>query len=326
MGNTWSVNGALGGPLDHGRPEPAVAAVRLPVPHVDPDDPAADALSHADALDPQALLGKLPEGASDSVEVHLARCRAHLALGEHAAATEDASRAAETGADRTWRTGWHEGLLALARNDLEVAELRFGEVYQVMPGEAAPKLALGYCAESRGDLGRAEGHYQAVWSRNRHDISAAFGLARVRLARGERAQAVLVLDGVPKVSRHADAADIAAVMILAARVGEHDPEAADLLDAARRLRGIYLDGGAVHGEARVRLTTVIREAAFDWAHRHHDALSADDALVFGDRTDENGLRLLLEQSYRELSRQARNAEAHGVLVDRANTFRPLTVL
>jgi serine/threonine-protein kinase PknG len=306
-----------------------VAALRLPVPHVDPTVAAADVLSAADELAPRALLGKLSDGVADSVDVQLTRCRAHLAMGGLDAAAECVRRAGELGGatvDSEWRIRWHDGLLTLARGDVAVAERRFGAVYEVLPGEAAPKLALGYCAELRDDLTRAESLYQAVWQRNRQDVSAAFGLARIRLAQGDRANAVAVLEGVPRVSRHADAAGIAMVMILVGRLGADDAGVEDLHHAARRSRGLYLDGGAPHGEVRVRLTTVIREAAFGWAHRERDSLPSDDPRVFGDRTDEGGLRLLLEKSYRELARQARDAQSHGVLVDRANAIRPLTML
>jgi serine/threonine-protein kinase PknG len=315
--------------LDHGRPEVAVAAVRLPTPHLDPRDPAASVLSAAGEMAPRALLGKLSDNVPDSAEVQLARCRAYLALGNQEAATKCARRAGELArgaVDLEWRIRWHDGLTALAEADVQRAEPMFGEVYQAVPGEAAPKLALGYCAELRDDLDRAEAYYQAVWKRDRLDVSAAFGLARIRLAQGDRGGAVDVLDGVPAISRHADAAGIAVVMILVARLGEEHAGAADLTEAARRLAGLYLDGGAEHGEARVRLTTVIREAAFEWARHNHDVLQTDDVLVFGDRPDVGGLRILLERSYRELARQARDADAHGTLIDRANAIRPLTLL
>lgn len=318
-----------GGTPEHGRPEGAMAAVRLPTPHVDPSDPAADVLSAAGGLAPRALLGKLADGVPDSAELWLASCRAHLALGDREAAATCARRADElsrTSIDGEWRIRWHDGLTALAHADVQRATRMFGEVYQAVPGEAAPKLALGYCAELCDDLDRAEGHYQAVWQRDRHDVSAAFGLARIRLVRGDRAGAVEVLDGVPAISRHADAAGVAVVMILVALLDEEHASAADLTEAARRLAGLYLDGGAEHGEARVRLTTVIREAAFGWARRNDDGFPAGDALVFGDRLDARGLRILLERSYRELARQARDAESHGVLIDRANAVRPLTLL
>src|SRR5262249_12695928 len=68
--------------LADGRPAPAVAAVALPVPRVDPDDPAADFLAAADAPDPRRLLDMLSAYEGGSVEVQFTRCRARLELGE----------------------------------------------------------------------------------------------------------------------------------------------------------------------------------------------------------------------------------------------------
>ncbi|MGV9300643.1 tetratricopeptide repeat protein, partial [Amycolatopsis sp. NPDC003676] len=46
--------------------------------------------------------------------------------------------------------------------------------------------------------------------------------------------------------------------------------------------------------------------------------------VLGERLDEHGLRLLVEQSYRRIARRAGSAEYHDALVDRANETRPTT--
>lgn len=135
------------------------------------------------------------------------------------------------------------------------------------------------------------------------------------------------VNGVPKVSRHADAAAIARVVIKSARLSSGLPTADDLREAADLLSHVYLDGGDDSGDARDRLTTVVREAAFGWMRDNYSRLlPVDGGAVFGNRPDEDALRGLLEQSYRVLTRQARDAEAHDVLIDRANTIRPVTFL
>lgn len=323
----WSVEDAV--PLADGLPTPAAAAVGFPVPRVDPDDAAANLLADADALDPRRLLDKLSTDGTDSVEIQFARCRAHLELGELDSATGSARRAnamLDGTAVRDWRTSWHNGLLALARSEIGTAKNEFDAVYHAWPGEEAPKLALGYCAEICREVQWAEALYQAVWRRNRLETSAAFGLARIRVSCGDRAGAVAVLDDVPKVSRHADAAAVARVLILSGRLGESVPSPDDLGEAADRLPGVYLDGGDDRGDARDRLTAVVREAAFRWIRDHGCSLPKDGGAVFGDRPDEVSLRRLLGRSYRALARQARDADSHGVLVDRANAIRPMTNL
>jgi serine/threonine-protein kinase PknG len=323
----WSSHTAA--PMADGRPAPAAVAVGLPVPHVDPDDLAASFLAAADAPDPHRLLDKLSAYEHDSVEVQLARCRAQLELGDLDGATGSAQRATGllgSAAAHDWRMSWHNGLLALAGGEIDTATGEFDAVYHAVPGEEAPKLALGYCTEVRGDLAAAKELYLAVWRRDRLQASAAFGLARISLSRGDRAEAVLVLDGVPKVSRHADAAAIARVIILSGRLGHGPPTEDDLQQAADRLPGIYLDGGDDNGDTRDRLMAVVREAAFGWTRNNRRPLPANGDPVFGNQPDEDALRRLLEQSYQALARQARDADAHGVLLDRANAIRPMTFL
>ncbi|TDC59664.1 serine/threonine protein kinase [Micromonospora sp. KC207] len=312
----------------HGRPAPAAVATGLPVPRPATGDPATAALELIGALDPRSLLARLAAFEADSVEVQLSRCRAHLELGRPGPAQEalaDAAGLLGEDANADWRLVWHHGLLALARSDVDDATARFDRAYGELPGEVAPKLALGYCAEQRGDAVEAARYYRAVWRRDRSAASAAFGLARLRLAAGDREAAVQFLDGVPRVSRHYDAAQVAAVRVLADWLGDDPPGAEHLNEAVRRLGRLRLDGGARHGEARDRMTTLVREAALDRVLVHGaGGLAVGETL--GDAPSERSLRRLLESSLRDLARQARTANDHGVLVDRANAVRPLTFL
>jgi serine/threonine-protein kinase PknG len=307
--------------LPDGRPSPSAVSVGLQLPLVDPGDPAAGFLAAASAPDPLRLLTKLETTELDTVEVHLARFRALLELGEIERA-EASLRAAEKQAG-DWRISWHRGLTALARAEVTRAEQEFDQVYSALPGEQAPKLALAFCAEHKGVPDRAENLYEAVWRRDRSQGSAAFGLTRIRLMRRDRAGAVAVLDEVPKVSRHYDAAAAAAVIILSGQLDEDNkPTAADLRTAAERLPSLYLDGGAENGDARKRLVAILREAAFDYV----DDFGALPAGVFGDPPGRPALHVLLERSYRALAKQARDEEEHGVLIDLANQIRPRTLL
>lgn len=310
-------------------PRGVAAAAAMAAPHVDRDDPAAEFLTVAAAPDARRLLAKLAAATHDSPEVWFARCRAHLELGELDGAADSARQAGQRlGAAREhdWRVPWHAGLLALAGGDTGKATREFDAVRDALPGEEAPALALACCAEAGGQLMLAERLYTAVWHRDRLQVGAAFGLARIRLVHGDRARAVAVLDGVPKTSRHADAAAVAGVLVLAHRLGADPPDAEDLRTAAERLPALYLDGGEDGGEARDRLTAVVREAALDWTRHHAGPLPEDGGAVFGDRPDENVVRRLLEHSYQALARQARDPDSHGVLVDRANAVRPMTNL
>ncbi|WDZ87108.1 serine/threonine-protein kinase [Micromonospora cathayae] len=323
---TDPVGSALPG---YGRPAPATVARGLPVPHPDPGDPAAAFLTTVDATDPESLLAGLAAFGDRSVEIELTRCRARLELGDPAGARDALDAAVrQLGADAPadWRVTWHEALFALHGDDVPRAGGLFDAAYGELPGEVAPKLALAYCAEHRGDTVRAARFYRAVWQRDRLAASAAFGLARLRLAERDRDGAVEVLDAVPHVSRHHDAARIAAVRVRTARIGAVPPDASALNDAVRRLAEVRLDDGSRHGEARDRLTTIVLEAALDRV-LVSGAGGLDPGPVLGEPPSANGLRRRLARSFRVLARQqARTPNDHDVLVDQANAVRPLTLL
>ncbi|MFG1842420.1 tetratricopeptide repeat protein [Micromonospora sp. NPDC049175] len=331
--------------LDDGLPASVDVAFGLAVPRPDPDDPAVDVLRTVDASDPQALLRELAIVEQTSVEIELSRCRAHLALADLDSATAalgSAETMTGTRGDVDWRIAWHRGLLALAADRIDEAGQQFDAVYSDIPGEVAPKLALGYCAERGGDHVRAARYYAAVWQRDPFQASAAFGLARLRLATTDRAGAVAVLDEVPALSRHHDAARVAAARVLSSRLPGGPPTAGELNQAVHRLAALNLDG-----EARDRLITAIREMALDLA-RSGDAADLTGGPVLAAPPTERAIRELLEGSYRALGQQAHHAElpdpvvvarsgrfrravrvdarraAHDLLVDRANAVRPRT--
>ncbi|MEU7589903.1 tetratricopeptide repeat protein [Micromonospora sp. NPDC049230] len=342
---TW-IDGGDSIALDDGLPASVDVALGLAVPRPDPSDPAVDVLRTVDASDPQALLRELAMVEQTSVEIELSRCRAHLALadpGLAAAALTAAETVPDIQPDVDWRIAWHRGLLALAADRVDEAGQRFDEVYSDIPGEVAPKLALGYCAERAGDHVRAARYYAAVWQRDPFQASAAFGLARLHLAATDRTGAVAVLDEVPALSRHHDAARVAAVRVLSSRLPGGPPTAVELNQAVHRLAALTLDG-----EARDRLTTAIREMALDLA-RSGDAAKLTGGPVLGAPPTQRAIRELLEMSYRALGQQAQHADlpapviarlgrtrragppldaarraAHDLLVDRANAVRPRT--
>ncbi|WP_410614905.1 tetratricopeptide repeat protein [Amycolatopsis sp. lyj-109] len=311
--------GSPDGRLELGLPGAADGAGRLPIPRVAPEDAAAEFIAVAGAPGPDRWLGKLAMFGAPSVEIEFARTRAQVALGDARAAAAALAKAEEqlgTEAARDWRAAWHHGLLALARDDTEQATAAFDRVHRSWPGEIAPKLALGFCAELRGQTEQAERCYRSVWYRDHGQVSAAFGLARCHLRTHGRDTAVALLDAVPPISRHYDAARIAAVRIRAGRLPSGPPSRDDFADAARRLPELYLDQ-----EARDRLEALVREAALTGLDGGE---GWDGGALLGERVSERGLRSLLEQSLRRLAERARDRNEHGVLVDLANSVRPKT--
>ncbi|SMD25798.1 serine/threonine-protein kinase [Kibdelosporangium aridum] len=323
--------------IDDGLPEPASAASRLPLPWIDENDPAADLLSNTRVLaEPRKRLREyVEEGGhlTHSVELNLAAARVHLELaaasaqpepGELADAEQRIMLAQENLGGRVaydWRIAWHEGLLRLAKGEVALAEDRFRKCYGSLPGEEIPKLAIGFCLEQRGYAADASKYYDAVRCRDPRQASAVFGLARLAQRQGDREGAVSILDGLPRVSRHYYAAKIAAVRILLAHLANRKPQAKDINNAADRVPKLFLDGGEPDGEARQRMVALLREAALRrvWRSRP-DAPQLDGAVA--EDVSEDGLRKLLERSYQELAKHARDRKAHDTLIDRANSIRP----
>ncbi|MET8849218.1 tetratricopeptide repeat protein [Amycolatopsis sp. NPDC004625] len=315
----WVTGDHAADELDLGLPGAADGAGRLPIPRVAPDDPAAGFIAAAGAPEPRRWLDKLALFGEHSVEIAFALTRAQIALhrpGEAAVALSTAEQLLGTEATRDWRAAWHRGLLALARGNAPDAAAKFDDVHGSWPGEIAPRLALGFCAELRGQIAQAERCYRSVWHRDHAQVSAAFGLARCALRSQGRDAAVAVLDVVPPISRHYDAARIAAVRIRAGRLASGPPGRDDLADAARRLPDLYLDP-----EAEDRLEALVRGAALAGLGGHE---GWDGGALLGARVTGRGLRLLLEQSLRRLAERARDRNEHGVLVDLANAVRPKT--
>ncbi len=309
--------GGLLAPLD----TPATA-LALPVPHVSPADPNAGFLAGLAAAAPGELLGALQAAPAPSVELRLRTLRAQLELRDLPAAARTLAGLEERDPD-DWRVVWYRGVTSLVTGDHEHAALAFDAVYDAFPGEPAPKLALGICAEVLGQLDNAAEYYRLVWATDPGFVSAAFGLARVRLAAGDRAGAVRTLESVPEASIHYTAARVAAVRARLRRRPPSEPLGADLTAAAAQvsaLRGFGLD--AVRRE---RLSTEVLGTALDWVlSGSPGAAPGGGALLLGSELDERGLRFGLERSYRVLARLAQQGGERIELVERANRFRPRT--
>ncbi|HAM50444.1 MAG TPA: serine/threonine protein kinase, partial [Nitrospiraceae bacterium] len=127
----------------------------LPTLKIDIGDTAAnDLLRSAAVIDPKKRVNTLQHIASKfgekSVEARLRLADALISNGEYsdagkildAIATEDAF---------DWRVPWYRGKSFLASGDGKAARNEFDKVYFEMPGEIAPKLAIGYASEVAGD-------------------------------------------------------------------------------------------------------------------------------------------------------------------------------
>jgi serine/threonine-protein kinase PknG len=316
LGSTESLVKTVGTPA---------AALALPVPRVDPSDPNAGFLAGLMATAAAELLGALAAAPAQSVETRLRQIRAWLENGDSYTALEALRRVEEERPD-DWRVVWYQGVAALVTGDHEAAALAFDAIYDAFPGEPAPKLALGLCAEVLGQLDNAAEYYRLVWSTDPSYVSAAFGLARVQLASGDRRGAVRTLESVPESSIHYTAARVASVRARlrqrTAAAGDEVPFLDDLTAAAGQVEA--LDAYGLDPARREQLSTEVLGCALDWVlSGGQDALLTRRVLL-GSELDERGLRFGLERSYRTLARLARGGEERIDLVERANRYRPRT--
>ncbi|UWE13634.1 serine/threonine-protein kinase [Actinacidiphila bryophytorum] len=315
------------------RLDTTAAVLALPVPHVDPGDPNAGFLAGLSAAAPGELVTALQSAPVDSVERRLREVRARLELGDAAGAQQVLGSLADPADNADWRVVWHRGMAALCTGDHETAALSFDAVYDAFPGEPAPKLALGVCAEVLRQLDNAAEYYRLVWTGDHSYVSAAFGLARVLLASGDRAGAVAALESVPESSIHYTAARVAAIRARLRDRSPHEPLLTDLRAAGLQVEALQRQG--LDSDRREQLATEVLGSALDWVlagrvGEHQAALagvpssaSGNHAVLGADLT-ERGLRFGLERSYRVLARLAQQGSTRIELVERANRFRPRT--
>ncbi|MBW8485992.1 serine/threonine-protein kinase [Actinomadura parmotrematis] len=301
---------------------PQDAADALPVPLVDGTDPAAGFLSGLTSLDPEQLAATLAGAPQQTHEVRLALVRVRIELGEAEAAWRLLD---ELGAQRPddWRVDWYRAVALLAGGHMAEARDRFDGLYALLPGEAAPKLALAYCLEQPAPAEAAR-LYQLVWRTDQSYINAAFGLARVYLAAGDRASAVGVLDSVPRLSIRYVPAQAAAVATVVRGRPPGELDARELAGAGDRLALLDLDA-----DRRDRLTLEVLRAALDWVAAGRDGTGAGPGAgtaLMGVPLAEGPLRLRLEQTYRGMARRTHDREDRRELIDAANAVRPRTLL
>jgi len=320
---TWAGSAAPGTQV---RPQASQVVAGLPVPQVDSSDPAVGYLATLSALDPAQLTAALaaaadgaqgtPAAVAESAETRLALARARIVTGDLAGAETVLAELAAADPD-DWRVGWYAGLRELAAERHASARAAFDAACDALPGELAPKLALGFAAEATADLAAATRYFRRVWTVDRSYVSAAFGLARARLQADDRAGAVAALAAVPETSSHYVAAQIAVLGIrLAPGRGQSYVSADDLRDADARLGLLKLDDAL-----REQLTTEVLRAALNSALAGQPLGSGRLA---GCELTERALRFGLEKGYRALARLAPDRRRRIELVDLANYVRPRT--
>ena len=289
----------------------------LPRPQAAPDDPSSGYLAALTATDPAQMIVQLEGAPTRTVEVDLRLVAAMIENGDDGGAQALLAEI-ERRDPWEWRASWYRGVGALAREDAHEARGCFVKAYEAAPGEIAPKLAIGLASECAGDHADAARWYEIVSRSDPSTTSASFGLARCRLALGDRAGAIAAYERVPDTSSGYLDAQTARVRFLSARGNGVAPTLDDLFAAGAILAQLTIDDAQ-----RDRLTADLLEAALDLTMAGR-APDRDGRVLLGHRLHERDLRLALERCYRSLARQARTRAELIALVDRANRARPRT--
>jgi serine/threonine-protein kinase PknG len=208
-----------------------------------------------------------------------------------------------------------DGLAALQLQDWDTAAASFNAVYQQVPGELAPKLALALACE-RGLQGEiAERLYATCAATDATYVApASFGMARVRAERQDLQGAVAALDRVPSTSRgYPESRQLRADVLLSGDVLD-----LALLDQALR----SIESVSMEPRTRESYTVRILEQALEVVLT---TAPRPDAKVGSHPATETGLRTGLERSYRALARDATERRQRVELVNKANAVRIWTL-
>jgi len=283
---------------------------QLPDLRVDTTDPQYGWLSTIADEDARQRLTDLDGAPEDTAEVWLARARAALELGDATLARKHAQRLL-TDDPWEWRALWVEGLAAVQAEDWETAKASFNAVYQQVPGELAPKLALAFACERGGLPEVAEGLYQVCASTDAAYVPpAAFGMARVCAARNDIPGAVAALDLVPVTSRgYTESRQQRAEVLLSGGAGD-----IAVLDQAMRT----IDASSVDQQTRQRYVVRILTEALQVVTA---GTAPAGARIGGIEATETGVRDGLENALRILARDATDLRERVTLVNQANAVR-----
>jgi|SoiMetStandDraft_5_1073268.scaffolds.fasta_scaffold00658_6 serine/threonine-protein kinase PknG len=285
----------------------------LPALRADTSDSQYAWLSNIAIEDPEDRITELGMAPVATAEVRLAQARAALQLRRRDLVDQLVNEMLSED-PWEWRAVWVGGLAALDDGDFASAQSSFNAVYGQVPGELAPKLALALACERGGEGDIAEGLYQTCASTDANYVApAAFGMARIRAARGDVAGAVQALDLVPSTSRsYPEARRLRALQLYES--GQGLPSLSQAMDS---INGVQLDQ-----RERVELTAQILERAISEVSKNG---AKTDVRIGAYQAREENLRDGLETTYRQLAGIETDERRRYELVDKANAVRNWTL-
>ncbi len=299
---------------------------QLLIPLLDTSDPAFNAVVNVSAIaDPvkravslEVVVQKHPQ----SKEAWLRLANSLIESGVYDQA-EQAIAKVEEQDPWEWRIYWYRGRSLMAQGKPQEAQKIIDQVYFELPGEIAPKLALGLAAEQAKNYKLAIKMYDLVSRTDPNYVSAAFGLARCLCLSGNnqasrRKEAVTALERIPQASNLFTRARVEiARILLNSDISKPNPE--ELKAAAATIEALTLSGMDLY-----KLTQQILETALNLL-TSQSIPNLANMRILGQPLQEKSLRIALEKALRDMAHLASGHEKTR-LVDEANRVRPRTLV
>lgn len=214
-----------------------------------------------------------------------------------------------------WRTSWLRGLYLVTNGDGTKALAYFERCYFEMPGELAPRLAMGLAAEIANNGEQALPYYDRVGRVDPAFVSAHAGAARCHAKAGRLMDAVSMLQRVP--SNH--------VLHTQVQLGIAEllltyPDAIDasvMQKAETAVKSVLNTGGSVFQIAGRLINLVVEKAkSINWPL---------NMTFLGANFTEHTLRLAAEEQFRRAAKLAKSDQERHYWVSQANRVRPVTL-
>jgi serine/threonine-protein kinase PknG len=214
-----------------------------------------------------------------------------------------------------WRANWYRGVWQLTQGHGAAAMSQFERCYFEMPGELAPRLAMGIAAELDRNVELALPYYDRVGQVDPSFVSAHAGAARCHAKAGRLGEAMAMLQRVPTSHAMRLQAQLAIGELVLAYPDHVD--GAIMKEGEAALQAALGNGGAAFQIAG-RLCAL--------AVRIKQKISWPKSVAFlGVEFSENGLRLGAEKQFRLAAKQAKSDADRFYWISQANSVRPVTL-
>jgi serine/threonine-protein kinase PknG len=292
----------------------------LPALKMNANDPAVSELLRLGGIPEPDKRVALLKGIADkygkrSVEARLGYSDALISSGDYKTAGKLLDTLASEDAFN-WKVAWYRGKLHLAAGDGQAARNEFDKVYFEMPGEIAPKLAIGFASEQAGDIPVATAFYERVARTDPNNTTAVFGWARCLQASNDFDGAATALDLVPVNHSLYTQSRIALANVLLRDETVMDDK---LLDrSARTIASISTESGILYQLSARLLSYAV------WMIAEGKIKADGSRTLLGSAVNEHDLRLGAESAFRKAARYAGESKMKIQLIDFANEIRPVT--